>query len=518
MNRTEPHRPGARATWPHHACATALAVATLASVIGCSNYYLPLGNMTVNFPGFTGDALAESEVRERLRVPAGFAVNTYASDVANARFLRFTEAGDLLVSAPRQGTVFLLERDRGGDGTADGRRALLTDLNRPHGIALHDGWLYVAETDAVLRVRFDAPTGTVRGTPERIVTGLPGGGNHWTRTIDVGPDGKLYVAVGSSCNVCEEADRRRAAIVRYDLDGKNETVYATGLRNSVGFDWQPGTGDLYATDNGRDMLGDDFPPCELNRVVEGGDYGWPYANGDRVPDPDFGAAHPERVTASRPPVHGFGAHTAPLGMTFYDGTTFPAPYRGAIFAALHGSWNRSTKSGYEVVTVHLDGQGGAREEPFMTGFKVGEKVYGRPVDVAVGPDGALYVSDDFTGSIYRVQYGAAAPLPGGASGTRASRAGQGAAADPLAGVSVDERRQAAATGAELWQSSGCAACHVASQGASAPTYRPLGGLTTKYSIDALATFLRAPQPPMPAYPFPDEQRRALAIWLLETYP
>ena len=323
----------------HHPCASALAVATLASVLGCNNYYLPLGNMTVNFPGFTGDAMAESEVRARLRVPQGFAVNTYASDVANARFLRFTSAGDLLVSAPRQGTVFLLGRDRNGDGTADGRRALLTDLNRPHGIAIHDGWLYVAETDAVLRVRFDAETGTVSGTPERIVTGLPGGGNHWTRTIDVGPDGKLYVSVGSSCNVCEEADRRRATIVRYDLDGKNETIYATGLRNSVGFDWQPATGDLYATDNGRDMLGDDFPPCELNRVVEGGFYGWPYANGDRVPDPDFGRSKPEQVTGSIPPVHGFGAHTAPLGMTFYEGSTFPEKYRGAIFAALHGSWN-----------------------------------------------------------------------------------------------------------------------------------------------------------------------------------
>lgn len=493
--------------------AGALALATL---LGCSNYYLPLGNMTVNFPGFTGDAMAESEVRERIRLPQGFAVNTYASGIANARFLRFTETGDLLVSSPRQGTIFLLTRDANGDGTADGRSALLSGLNRPHGIALHDGWLYVAETDAILRVRFDAQTRRVSGTPERIVTGIPGGGNHWTRTIDVGPDGKLYLSIGSTCNVCIEDDARRATIVRYDLDGKNEQIFATGLRNSVGFDWQPGTGDLYATDNGRDMLGDDFPPCELNQVVEGGFYGWPFANGDRIADPDLGDGKGELIAKSIPPVHGFGAHTAPLGMTFYDGTMFPEKYRGAIFAALHGSWNRSKKSGYEVVTVFLDANGGAREEPFMTGFLVNEKVYGRPVDVAVGPDGALYVSDDFTGAIYRVVYGAAAPLPAAAAATGT---GQGAgASDPLGGVSASQREQAMQRGRELWAQSGCDACHVAPEGKTPATYKKLEGLGARYTIDTLATFLRTPQPPMPAYPFPEDQRRALAIYLLATYP
>jgi glucose/arabinose dehydrogenase len=493
--------------------AGALALATL---LGCSNYYLPLGNMTVNFPGFTGDAMAESEVRERIRLPEGFAVNTYASGIANARFLRFTATGDLLVSAPRQGTVFLLTRDANGDGTADQRIALLTDLNRPHGIALHDGWLYVAETDAILRVRFDAQTRQVSGTPERIVTGIPGGGNHWTRTVDVGPDGKLYVSIGSTCNVCVEDDPRRATIVRYDLDGKNETIFATGLRNSVGFDWQPGTNDLYATDNGRDMLGDDFPPCELNKVVEGGFYGWPFANGDRIADPDLGDGKGELIAKSIPPVHGFGAHTAPLGMTFYDGTMFPEKYRGAIFAALHGSWNRSKKSGYEVVTIFLDEKGGAREEPFMTGFLVNEKVYGRPVDVAVGPDGALYVSDDFTGAIYRVVYGAAAPLPA-VAGTTATGQDAGAS-DPLAGVPAARREQAMQRGRELWAQSGCDACHVAPAGTTPATYKKLEGLGARYTIDTLATFLRTPQPPMPAYPFPEDQRRALAIYLLATYP
>jgi len=504
-----------RASSPGIAAASLLLA--LATLLGCNNYYLPLGNMTVNFPGVTGAAMAESEVRERIKVPAGFAVNTYATGIEKARILRFTPTGDLLVSAPRQGKVFLLERDRNGDGAADGMRVLLADLNRPHGIALHDGWLYVAEMDAIVRVRFAASTGSVSGTPERIVTGLPSGGNHWTRTVDVGPDGKLYVSIGSSCNVCEEADKRRAAIVRYDLDGKNETVYATGLRNSVDFAWQPGTGDLYATDNGRDMLGDDFPPCELNRIVDGGFYGWPYANGDRVPDPDFGDGKAALITRSIPPVYSFGAHTAPLGMTFYDGSTFPEKYRGAIFAAEHGSWNRSKKSGYRVSAIFLDAAGGARAEPFMTGFEIDERVYGRPVDVEVGPDGALYVSDDFTGSIYRVAYGAAAPLPSGAVATGGAGA-TAQAADPLASVSAAERSAALERGRKLWSESGCAACHVKVPGQETQTYRELAGLKGKYTIDTLMTFLRTPQPPMPAYPFPDEQRRELAIYLLATHP
>jgi glucose/arabinose dehydrogenase len=504
---------------PRHVVASML-LAVLATSIGCNNYYLPLGNMTVNFPGFTGDAMAESELRERIKVPAGFAVNTYASGIENARMMRFTDAGDLLVSSPRQGKVFLLTRDENGDATADGRVVLLEDLNKPHGIALHDGWLYVAETDAVLRVRFDAATRRVSGAPERIVKGLPSGGNHWTRTVDVGPDGKLYVSVGSSCNVCLD-DARRAAILRYDLDGSHETIYATGLRNAVDFAWQPGTGDLYATDNGRDTLGDDFPPCELDRVVEGGFYGWPYANGDRVPDPDFGKGKEDVIAKSIPPVHGFRAHVAPLGMAFYTGTMFPERYRGAIFVAQHGSWNRSTKSGYQVVAVFLDGHGGAQEEPFMTGFEIAERVHGRPVDVEVGPEGALYVSDDFTGSIYRVVYGAAAPLPaaspGGVANAGAGAAAPSPAADPLASVPASERNAALSAGRTLWDASGCASCHVKSQ-QPGQTYRALEALSSKYTIETLMKFLLAPQPPMPAFPFTDDQRRALAIHLLATYP
>jgi glucose/arabinose dehydrogenase len=348
--------------------------------------------------------LPDTALRERIHLPPGFSIGTFVSGIDNARFLRFTAAGDLLVSAPAQGTVFLVERDADGDGRADGQHVLLDHLNLPHGLALRGGWLYVAETDAVLRVRFD-PTGRqISGTPERIIRGLPAGGMHWTRTIGVGPDGWLYLSMGSDCNACTEKDPRRAAFTRYHVDGSGEETYATGLRNSVGFAWQPGTDVLYATENGRDWLGDDFPPDELNRIVQGGFYGWPFANGNRVPDPDNGKGQEERVAASSPPAHAFGAHVAPLGMTFYTGTMFPERYRGAAFVAQHGSWNRSKKSGYKVVAVFFGADGAIREEEFAGGFMIDEKVSGRPVDVAVGPDGALYVSDDYTGSIYRVAY------------------------------------------------------------------------------------------------------------------
>ncbi len=376
-------------------------------LVGACRLFLP-ERYAVNVPLRSllgGDAPVEaSEFQKRVRVPEGFSAGIYAEGIRNARFLRFTSNGDLLVSSPRQGTIFLLERDADGDGRSDGMRPLVEGLNRPHGMDIRDGWLYVGETDRVRRVQFDAGARQVAGELETIVDGLPTGGNHWTRTVRFGPDGLLYVAIGSSCNVCIEEDRRRAAIVRYRPDGSGEEIFASGLRNAVGFDWHPGTGELYATDNGRDLLGDDFPPCELDLVVRGGFYGWPYANGDNVEDPDFGAGQGERIRTSIPPVHGFGAHSAPLGMTFYEGSAFPDRYRGAAFAALHGSWNRTRKSGYKVVLLEWTADGGIRESDFLTGLELEEDVIGRPVDVADGPDGALYVSDDYAGAVYRIAY------------------------------------------------------------------------------------------------------------------
>jgi glucose/arabinose dehydrogenase len=331
-------------------------------------------------------------VQSRLRVPEGLGVALWAEDLPDARMLRFTPGGDLLVSLPRSGEIRLLLADRDGDGRADADRILAEGLDRPHGLDFHDGRLFVAEGSAIVRFDFaEEGPGTARvvGDPVRLVEGIPAGGNHWSRTLRFGPDGGLYLTIGSSCNVCEEDDPRRAALMRFEPDGAGGEIYATGLRNSVGFDWRPGTDGLFATDNGRDLLGDDFPPCELNRIERGGFYGWPYANGWNEPDPDLGTGPESDVARAIPPVHGFGAHTAPLGMTFVRQANPPADLAGAALVALHGSWNRTKKAGYRVVSLHWNEQGEIEERDFLTGFEQAEDVIGRPVDVAEGPDATI---------------------------------------------------------------------------------------------------------------------------------
>ena len=461
--------------------------------------------------GFDREAPPDEAFGGRIRVPEGFAIGLFADGIDNARFLRFSESGDLLVSAPRHGRVMLVERDADGDGRADGTRVLLDGLNRPHGLDLHDGWLYVAESDAVGRVRFDAAGREVRGEFERIVTGLPGSGNHWTRTLRFGPDGWMYVSVGSSCNACIEENPLRAALVRFPPDGTGQQIFATGLRNAVGFDWRPGTNELFATDNGRDLLGDDIPPCELNRVTESGFYGWPYAYGDRVPDPDHGAGNAERIAASIAPAHAFGAHTAPLGITFIRGDRAPPGYRGAALVALHGSWNRTEKVGYEIVSLHWDAFDRITERPFVTGFEVDEDVIGRPVDVAEGPDGAFYISDDYVGAIYRVVYGvsAVAPVPRHAERARAHRL-------PISNdPNLAER---SVRGATLFAEHRCAQCHEVEAAPPGVIPAPLRALPGRYGLEDMAKYLAAPTPPMPVAPLSEEERIDLAVYLLRSYP
>ncbi len=465
----------------------------------------PLGHMLF---GSGVAALPEDELRQRLTVPDGLSVSLYADGLPNARFLRLTEVGDLLVSQPRRGRITLLRRDRDRDGRPDARSVVLEGLDRPHGLDLHDGWLYVGETGAVGRARFDAATGLVQGGFERVVTGLPAGGNHWTRTVRFGPDGWMYVAIGSSCNVCIEDDPRRASVVRYRPDGSSEEIYARGLRNSVGFDWHPVSGALYATDNGRDLLGDDVPPCELNQLVRGGFYGWPFANGDRVPDPDLGKGRRAKINASIPPVHGFRAHTAPLGITFVRHPDAPAWLRGAALVALHGSWNRTEKDGYEVVSLHWDAEGRIAERPFLTGFERDGNVIGRPVDVAEGPDGEWFVSDDFAGAIYRVAAGTGRSAIAHAATGRATR-------DPLAALAPAIRRDRARTGRVLYERHDCASCHEPERAAAGVVPVPLEQLAARYDVAALAAFLAAPTPPMPAFPLSDPERADLAVYLLD---
>ena len=497
----------------------------------------PLGYMLL---GRGTDPPGSAEVRERLRVPEGFSISLYAKGIANARFLRFTSTGDLLVSTPRSGQVMLLLRDENGDGLPDGIRPLIGGLERPHGLDFLGDWLYIGEGNAIARVRYDAATRSVRGAVERLAS-LPSGGNHWTRTLRFGPDGGLYVAVGSSCNACIESDPRRAVMLRFQPDGSGEETYASGLRNSVGFDWRPGSGDLYATDNGRDLLGDDVPPCELNRIVRGGFYGWPFAMGDRVPDPELGAGHEAQIAASIPPVHRFAAHNAPLGMTFLRGANLPEAYRGAALVALHGSWNRTHKDGYKVVSLHWRPDGSIEQRDFATGFLRGEEVIGRPVDVAEGPDGAIYVSDDYAGAIYRI-------TPPGLGGTRSvtsegspSPPGQGAGlvypacgafgaarSEPQASeVKSSATAQQSTTSSEtdparlrgfaLWEANGCARCHDPTRAQPGVVPVPLQGLAKRYDVEALRAFLAAPTPPMPAFALDDAERRDLAVFLLATH-
>jgi glucose/arabinose dehydrogenase len=236
------------------------------------------------------------------------------------------------------------------------------------------------------------------------VPDLPARGSHWTRSIAIGPDRKLLVSAGSSCNSCEERDRRRAAIYQYDLDGRNGAPFATGLRNAVGIAFRPGTSELWATVNGRDWLGDDRPGEYVTRVEGGGFYGWPYCHwspGGVVPDPDLAAG--DRCKAARQPSFLYQAHTAPLGLAFYTGSQFPADYRGDLFVALHGSWNRPTPVGYKVIRMKLRGAAPTAED-FATGWLAGSRSWGRPVDLTVAPDGALFLSDDGLGAVYRITY------------------------------------------------------------------------------------------------------------------
>jgi glucose/arabinose dehydrogenase len=349
-------------------------------------------------------ALVE-ERPDALRVPPGFRIEVFARDLGRARFLALDPRGTLLVSVPRSGRILALPDDD-RDGRADRAAVVAEGLDLPHGLAFHQGWLYVAETGRVVRLRYDVSTRTAAGAPEVVVADLPARGGHWTRTIAFGADGRLYVSVGSSCNNCEERDPRRAAVTRYDADGSGETRFATGLRNAVGLAFRPGTEELWATVNGRDWLGDDAPPEYVTRVEEGAFYGWPHcywADGRVVADPDL--PRPERCRRMTAPSLTYQAHSAPLGLAFYTGRQFPSEFHGSLFVALHGSWNRSTPTGYKVIRVRLEG-GAPRAEDFATGWLVGGQAWGRPVDVAVAPDGSLFVSEDARGIVYRIVYGA----------------------------------------------------------------------------------------------------------------
>jgi glucose/arabinose dehydrogenase len=340
---------------------------------------------------------------DKIELPAGFRIEVFAASVKNARSLARGAKGTIFVGTRSAGTVYALV-DADGDHRAERAVTIASGLRQPNGVAFHGGALYVAEISRVHRFdriedTLDAPKGVV------INDQYPTDGHHGWKFIAFGPDGWLYVPVGAPCNVCDRSgtDKRYASITRMRPDGSDVEVYAEGVRNTVGFDWHPQTKALWFTDNGRDMLGDDLPPDELNAAPKAGmHFGFPYCHAGTVADPEFGRGRP--CDGFTPPVQPLGPHVAALGMRFYTGTMFPPQYRGQIFIAEHGSWNRSRKIGYRVMLVRLQGDKAVSYEPFAEGWLQGQSDWGRPVDVLVMPDGALLVSDDKADAVYRISY------------------------------------------------------------------------------------------------------------------
>ncbi|HEV8532606.1 MAG TPA: sorbosone dehydrogenase family protein [Methylomirabilota bacterium] len=336
-------------------------------------------------------------------LPPGFHLEVFASDLGGPRFMTLDPAGTLLVSVPSRGRVVALP-DKNGHGKLDAVVTVAEGLTQPHGLAFKDGQLYVAETGQVVRFHYDSAT-MKASQPIVVVPSLPTGG-HWTRTIAFGPDGRLYVSIGSSCNICRESDSRRAAIMRYRPDGSGGVLFASGLRNAVGIAFHPSTGVLWATVNERDWLGDDVPPDLITEVRERGFYGWPdcFAAGGKT-FVDSRVLKGDRCPSMTAPSLEIQAHSAPLGLAFYTGQQFPAEYRGSLFVAYHGSWNRSVPTGYKVVRIKLEGAKATAVEDFATGFLSGGTVSARPVDLVVGRDGALFLSSDqFARDIFRITY------------------------------------------------------------------------------------------------------------------
>jgi glucose/arabinose dehydrogenase len=338
----------------------------------------------------------------QIKLPPGFRIDLYASGVRNARQMALSPGGVLFVGSRSAGNVYAIV-DRDKDNRGDGVYTIASGLEMPSGIAFRDGALYVAEISRV--TRYDGIESKLQSPPKPVVVNerLPDRQHHGWKFIAFGPDGLLYVPVGAPCNICESEDPRFGTILRMKPDGSGSEIFASGIRNSVGFDWHPESRELWFTDNGRDMLGDDVPPDELNNAPKQGmHFGYPHCHAGAIKDPQFGDKRP--CSEFTPPAQRLGPHVAAIGMRFYTGKMFPDEYRNQIFIAEHGSWNRSTPIGYRVSVVKLQGKKAVSYQPFAEGWLQGAKAWGRPADVLVMPDGALLVSDDEGDAIYRISY------------------------------------------------------------------------------------------------------------------
>jgi glucose/arabinose dehydrogenase len=344
----------------------------------------------------------------QLKAPSGFHISVFAEEVDGPRMMVFSPGGVLLVSESGEGRVAALP-DPKHAGKAEREVNVLTGLNEPHGLAFYEGKLYVAENDKVRR--YDWDEANLRASNLKLLAALPTGGGHSSRSL-LFHLGKMYISAGSSCNVCIEKDPRRAAVMEFNPDGSGQRIFAKGLRNAVGLALNPKTDTIWVTVNGRDWLGDDLPPETIYDLgKDGGDAGWPYCYGDRVPDSNFTKAGDNRCNSVIEPKVQMQAHSAPLGLAFYEGSQFPAEYQNNIFVAFHGSWNRSVPTGYKVVRVELDNKGQPKggAQDFITGWLAPDEKrkgrwMGRPVGIVFGGDGSMYLSDDAAGTIYRITY------------------------------------------------------------------------------------------------------------------
>lgn len=339
-----------------------------------------------------------------IRLPAGFRISLFADSVDNARSLALGAKGTIFVGN-RQGDKVYALVDADGDGRAEKKHTLLEGLNMPNGVAFKGGALYVAEVSKIWRLDNIEASLAEPPKPVLIYDSLPIDKHHGWKYIAFGPDGKLYVPIGAPCNICDDAERdpRYASICRLNPDGSGFEVFASGIRNSVGFAWHPQTSQLWFTENGRDQMGNDVPPDELNVAsTRGLHFGYPYCHAGEIPDPEFGSRR--RCDEFQKPVQKLAPHTAALGMKFIGGKMFPAEYTGSILIAEHGSWNRDQPIGYRVMRVKLQGDTAVTYEPFAEGWLKNGKAWGRPVDVLQLADGSILISDDFANCVYRITY------------------------------------------------------------------------------------------------------------------
>ena len=365
---------------------------------------LVVTTVAVSFKFLSKSNSVEDLPLEQIELPDGFKIAIYA-EVPNARSMVLSDNGTLFVGNRSEDNVYAVQ-DTDGDMVADKTYVIDKGLKMPNGVALKDGDLYVAAVSKILKYKNIEANLDNPPEPEVIFDGYPTETHHGWKYIAFGPDGLLYVPVGAPCNICYRDDNPiYASITRIDVSNPKPEIVAAGIRNTVGFDWDPKTGNLWFTDNGRDMMGDDIPPCELNVITESNQhFGYPFCHGGTIPDPEFGAGNP--CAGYVAPALNFGAHVAPLGMNFYKGEMFPDGYDNTIFVAQHGSWNRSKKSGYVVLAVDHDDVSADDAKIFASGWLDDEtqKAWGRPVDVINMPDGSILISDDYADVIYRVSY------------------------------------------------------------------------------------------------------------------